>query len=270
MNPLFSSIATAWKQFVSHKKLIPLVVLVDILFLYGITRLHYEVFNRASVLAIKLSAMVGEQVQGISESEAAPELAVLQSAEFLSLYHELIRHIAIFFIGGLLVWLVAKGIAWFIAHKSVAKKVDVVKYALKFAGMTLFWFVIFILLLFGVLNLLDYALFGVFPLIGKAGANVLAVFFFWALAYFVFISYSLLPGRMFVPTFKLGVKHWKDLLPVHIIGSLIFFVAATTPTFLVKANIYLPLAFVIIIALPALAWMRVFWITSVQRVMKNG
>jgi hypothetical protein len=265
---LFDTIAKAWKGFASHKKLLPLIVLVDVLFLYSLTRLHYEVFNRASVYAIKLSAMMSEQVQAIGASEGLPELAVLSSPEFASAYHALLKYIGIFFAGSFLIWLVCKGFVWLLAHKTVEKRTPLVPFALKFAGMTLFWLVAFLALAIVVINLFDYTLFGVLPLIGRASANVLAVGMFWALAYFVFISYALVPKSAFKNTFVLGVKCWKELLPVHAIGSLVFFIATTTPISLVKVNMWLSLAFIVFVALPMIAWSRVLWITAVQRVMR--
>lgn len=265
---LFDTIAKAWKGFAAHKKLLPLIVLVDILFIYGLTRLHYEVFNRASVYAIKLSAMMSEQVQAIGASEGLPELGVLSSPEFASAYQALVKYICIFLAGSFLIWLVGKGIVWLLAHRSIEKKTPLAPFALKFAGMTLFWFAAFLALLVAAINLFDYALFGVFPLVGKASANVLVVGMFWALAYFVFISYSLVPRRVFRNTFVLGVKCWKELLPVHAIASLIFFVATTVPISLVKLNMWLSLAFIVFVALPMIAWSRVLWITAVQRVMR--
>ncbi len=267
---LFTTIAKSWKAFVTHKKLIPLAVLMDVLFIYGLTRLHYEVFNRASSYALQLTTMMSKQVETLAESETVQELAMLQSPEFIAAYHALVKYILIFTGSAFLVWLVAKGVVWFIAHKTVEKKTDARLFALKFFGMTLFWFGAFIALTLIALNLLDYALFGVFPLIGKTAANSIAVAFYWVLAYFVFISYALVPQNAFKRTFVLGWKAWRELLPVHIISSLIFFVATTVPMSLVKINIYLMLAFVILVALPALAWSRVFWITTVQRVIRHG
>ncbi len=269
MNTLFSTIAKAWKAFVAHKKLIPLAVFLDVLFIYGLTKLHYEVFNRASSYAIQLTTMVSKQVETIAASETVQDLAVLQSAEFLQAYHALVKYILIFFSVAFLIWLVGKGLVWFIAHKMVEKKLNPRAFALKFFGMTLFWFGLFIAITLIGLNLLDYALFGVFPLIGKAAANTLVVGLYWILAYFVFISYSLVPAKTFKQTFVLGVKCWKELLPVHIVSSLIFFVSTTLPMNLVKIDMYLMLAFVVLIALPAIAWSRVCWITAVHKV-RNG
>ena len=96
---LFPTISKAWKAFVASKKLVPLIVLIDVLCIYGRTRLHYEVFNRASMVMIKLTSMLGQQVQTIAESETVQELAVLQSPEFITAYQEMLKYLAIFFIG---------------------------------------------------------------------------------------------------------------------------------------------------------------------------
>jgi len=267
---LFKIIGKTWNSFVKNRRILPLAMFIDLLFILGLTKLHYEVFNRASMVAIKLTSMISTQVGDISTATGPPNLALLQSPEFMSLYKQLLEHIAIFTLGVFVLWLVAKGIVWFIAHKSVAKKIDIKQYALKFLGMTSLWFIAVILISVIALNILDYALFGVFPLINQTGANVIAVALYWVLSYFVFISYALLPKKVLKPTFVIGWKSAKDLFPVHILNALIFFVITTVPTSLLKIDMYLMLAFVVLIALPALAWTRIFWITAVQKVARNG
>jgi hypothetical protein len=270
---LFPTIAAAWKTFAKNKKLLPIVVLIDILFLYGLTRLHYEAFNRASAHVLQLTAMMGQQMEELS-SAVAPQLSVLESPEFISAYHQMLKFIAIFALGAFAVWVVGKGIVWLIAHKGIEKKLDLRQYALKFTGMTVFWFAAFVAITVIMLNLLNYTLFGVFPLISKTATNTIAVLVYWLLSYFISISYSLTPHDALKQTFALGVRRWRELLPVHIIGSLVFFVAATVPVHLIKLHIWLSLAFVVLIALPMMAWQRVFWTIAVHKVsrqvMKDG
>jgi hypothetical protein len=265
---LFPTIAIAWKSFASRKARLPLIVLIDLLFIYGLTRLHYEVFNRASVYAIKLTAMLGEQVQSLGE-DAVPAIDVLQSADFTAAYHALLRYIAIFFACAFLIWLICKGTAWFLAHKTALKKANIRTFALPFLGATLFWTVAFLGMVFLALTILNYALFGTFALIGATVANALIILLYWVLAYFVFISYAHAQPAV-KNAFVIGAKHWRELLPVHVITSLILFVATTVPTSLIKLNVYLPLAFVVFVALPGIAWARVLWVTAVQQVIKNA
>jgi hypothetical protein len=261
MNTLFPLIAKAWKAFVAQKKLLPLIVLIDLLFVYGLTRLHYEVFRRATENLSRLTLMI---------SEAATDMAALQSQEFLTLYHEVLRSLGIFFGIAFLLWLVAKGLAWFLAQRTVNKKIDALRFAQGFALLTPLWFILFLGLIALALAILHYAFFGVFPFIGPQTANVLAGILFWLFAYVVFISYSLLPRPAFTQALVLAVKQWKLLLPVHIIGSLIVFVGVMTPTYLFLTQPYVALAIAIFIALPAMAWARVLWIIAVQRVMRHA
>lgn len=267
---LFDTIATAWKAFVAQKKLLPLIVFVDLLFFYGLARLHYEIFNRASAAAIRLTAMMGEQAQQLATAETMPSFAALESPEFMNAFHEVVTYISIFFAAAGLLWLVGKGITWFLAHKTAEKKTDLKLFAAKFLGMTLFWCAAFSAIAVLALNLMDYALFSTIPLIGETTANIIIALLLCALAYFVNISYALVPHRTFVPTFALGVKRWKTLVPVHVIGMLILFVAVTVPASLIKIDITLSLAFIIAIALPAIAWSRVFWITATQDMVRHG
>ena len=264
----FSTITKSWKSFVTHKKLIPLAVIVDIIFIYALTRLHYEVFNRASEYALRLTDMMSEQVQKMADA-GTPELSVLNSQAFTSAYHELLKYIGLFLAYALLIWLVCRGLVWFIAHHNAEKKVNIGIFSLKFLGMTLFWFTAFIFITFAALNLIDYSMTGLFPVIGMRMANIIAGLMYWVLAYFMFISYATIPHNVFKQTFRLGIREWKELLPAHIIGTLILIAAVVVPTFLVKINVWLPLAFVALIALPAVAWARTLWVIAVHKVIHN-
>jgi hypothetical protein len=266
---LFPTIAKAWNAFVRQKKLLPLIVLIDILFVYGMTRLSKDVLERAQEHVMKLTVMTTQQVQEIAETEAV-QASLVQSQEFLAAYHQLLTYVLLFFVGAFAVWTVGKGLTWYLSHKTVEKKVPAGMFALKFIGMSAFWFAAFMLITVVALSLFDYVLFGVFPLIGKATANAFIVLLYWVLAYFVFISYALVPHKTFKNTFRLGILRWKELLPVHIVGSLIFFVATTVPASIVKLNVPLSFAFIIFLALPGVAFARVLWSIAVHEVVKHA
>lgn len=256
-------ITKSWKSFVRRKLLIPLAVLIDVVFIYALTRLHYEVFNRASEYATSLTSMMGQQVQNMAES-GTPELSVLNSQAFMSAYNELLKYVGLFFAYALLIWLVCRGLVWFIAHKNADKSVNAWHFVLKFIGMTLFWFAVFALITILALNLLDYSMSNIFPIIGMRTANILSAVMYWALAYFVFVSYSLIPRAVFKQTFILGLKEWKKLVPVHVIGTLIVIASVLIPTLIAKTNVWLPLIFTVLISLPALAWARTLWVIAVR------
>ncbi len=133
----------------------------------------------------------------------------------------------------------------------------------------LFMFIGLIIITIIALNLIDYAVTAVYPLIGMKVANTIAILMFWTLAYFAFISYALVPHKMFKQTFILGIKQWKELLPVHVAATLILVLATAIPAILMTINPYLPLVFGILISLPALAWTRVLWVTAIQKVTKT-
>jgi hypothetical protein len=266
---LFTTIAKAWNAFVRQKKLLPLIVLIDILFVYGMTRLSKDVLERAQEHVMKLTVMTTQQVQEMAETEAV-QTAMLQSQEFLTAYHQLLNYVGLFFIGAFAVWTLGKGLAWYLSHSTVEEKIPAGLFALKFTGMSAFWFVAFMLITVVALSLFDYVLFGVFPLINKAAANAFIVLLYWVLAYFVFISCALVPHKTFRNTFRLGILRWKELLPVHIVGSLIFFVATTVPASIVKHNVPLSFAFIIFLALPGVAFARVLWSIAIHEVAKNA
>lgn len=265
-----STITKSWKAFVSNKKLIILAVLADLVFVIVLTQLHYEIFSKASEHAIKLTTMIGEQAKIIAETENITDTSILSSPEFMTEYNQLLKYICLFVLGALLAWTACKGIVWFIAHKVAEKKPHTGWFIIKFAGITLLWLLGLIITIIISINLLDYATTTVFPLIGIKMANIITMLLIWALAYFVYTSYALVPHRVFTQTFIIGTKQWKKLLPVHLLSTIITLIATLIPSLLMKAKPYLPLVFGILLSLPALAWTRVLWVTAVHEVIENG
>jgi hypothetical protein len=265
-----STITKSWKAFVSHKWLSVLAVLVNAVFVFILAQLHYVVFSKASEYALTLTGMISEQAQNMAETSNIQNLSVLSSTEFIEAYNQLLKFIGIFIACAIAAWLVCEGIMWFLAHKTVDRKFKAVDFALKFSGMTLFWFIGFALLTIIAINLLDYAATSVFPMIGVKTANIIAILLYWALAYFMFISYAIAPHNVLRQTFALGTKHWKELITVHLLGTLVFALSAYIPILLMKFNPYLPIIFWIVISLPALAWMRVLWVSATEKVIGHG
>jgi hypothetical protein len=265
-----STITKSWKAFVSNKKLILLAVLVDLVFVIALAQLHYEVFSKASEHAVKLTTMIGAQAQQIADTENITDMSIISSQEFMAEYNLLLKYIGWFLLGTLAAWLVCKGVLWFIAHIVAEKKPHSGWFVLNFAGITLIWLVGLIILTIFSLNLLDYATTTVFPLIGIKAANIIAMLLFWALLYFVYTSYALVPHKVFTQTFAIGLKQWKQLLPVHLLSTIITLLAIGIPGILMKYSPYFPLLFGIIISLPALAWTRVLWVTAVHKVIEHG
>jgi len=270
MKKLFDTIAKAWKAFAARKELLLLAVPVDFVFYWLLAQLHYEIFNRASAAAMQLTALMGKQAEQLATSEAVPDLATLQSPEFTNAFHQLLMYTGIFIASAIALWLVGKGILWFIAHKTADKKVNAALFVKKFLGMTLFWALALVVVMTIALNVLDYALFSPIPLIGEGVANFIIFLLFAVFAYFVFLSYALLPNKVFIPTLTLGLTRWKELVPVHLVGMLLYFVAVSVPTSLVKVSIYLSLAMVLLISLPAIAFSRALWATAAQQVVKHA
>ncbi|MEM4247539.1 MAG: hypothetical protein QXR48_01305 [Candidatus Woesearchaeota archaeon] len=268
--PAFSTITKSWHSFISNKKLILFAVLVDLIFVIALTQLHYEVFSKASEHAVRLTTMIGEQAKIIAETENVTDMTLLNSPEFMTEYNQLLKYIGLFVLGALLAWLVCKGILWFIAHNVAEKKQHSGWFVLNFAGITTLWFIGLIIITVISLNLLDYATTTVFPLIGIKMANIITMLLFWALTYFVYVSYALVPHKVFTQTFIIGTKQWKQLLPVHLLSTIITLIAILTPSLLMKTNPYLPLVFGILFSLPALAWTRVLWVTAVHGVIEHG
>jgi hypothetical protein len=266
-----STITKSWKAFAEHKWLILFAVVADIIFLIALNQLNYELLNRANDYYQSLTDMIGEQVTQLEGAGSAQELEVFASDKFAAAYNQLLKFIGLFTLAVLAVWLFCKGAVWFIAHKCAKEKpVEAKSFALKFFGMTIFWFIAFLLVGAVAMSIINYATTAPFPLISIKVANIISVFLLWVLAYFVFVSYSLVPHKVFRQTFELGIRQWKELLPAHVAGTIVVALSAIIPFFLVRVSPYLVLVFTVLVALPAIAWARVLWITAVHGVMKNG
>jgi hypothetical protein len=261
---LFPTIAKAWKAFVARRRFLPAVVLVDFLFLYGVLRANHDLLSAAHAELAALLAMIGQQASAVAGAELPENITMMQSPEFLAAFHAFLSKAALFFGSIFLTWLVGKGIVWYLAHRIVEKRTPTKAFALGFFGMSAFWSVLLVIAMPIALKLINDALFTPFPLLGPRAAHIVSFLALWVLAYFAAISYSLIPQPVFKQTFFLGITRWKQLIPVHLVSSLVVFVAATVPVSLIKLNFYLPLAFIVFIALPAIAWSRVFWITAVR------
>jgi hypothetical protein len=265
-----STITKSWNAFVSHKWLMVIAVVIDIVFLISVNQMNYALLNRANEYSQTLTTMLGEQAQAIADANTLEPPAVLQSDEFTAAYRQLLKFIGFFFAGILLSWIVCKGSVWFLAHKSAKEKpVDAKLFATKFIGMTLFWFGGFLILTIVAMNIIDYALMGALPLFSTKTANVIVAIIFWAYSYFVFISYALVPHNVFKQTFTLGITQWKEMLPAHVLGTIVLALSITIPFLLVRISVYLIPVFALLVALPAIAWTRTLWITAVHKVMSH-
>ncbi|MEM4247626.1 MAG: hypothetical protein QXF14_04920, partial [Candidatus Woesearchaeota archaeon] len=127
-----SIVSKSWKSFVGNKRLGLIAVAVDFVFVYAIVRLHYSVFSRASEHLARLTQMIGEQARAVAEAETLQNISFGASQEFAAEYHLLLQYIFLFLGGAAVAWLACKGIVWFLAHKTLGKKVSPADFALKF------------------------------------------------------------------------------------------------------------------------------------------
>lgn len=264
----FKLVDRAWQLFWKNRQFVPLFVVVDVVFVVGMTFVQKEVFEKATRPLLKLMSVVQEETTKALAGAALPA-QVFQTPEFISAANEVLKYVVLAILYGFIVWTTTKGTQWFLANKIVKKKVCFVAYALKFVMMNAFWLLAFLVVVTAGINLVDYAFFQPLALFGPGIAYFLTWAFLFVLAYFAFISYSLPPKPVFKQTFSLGIKKWRTLLPVHVVNSLIVFVATTLPASFLNKNLYVALGIAVFAGLPALAFGRVYWVVAVQAVKKS-
>lgn len=259
----FEIIYAAWQTFWKNRKYIPLFVLNDTLFVWLMTVVQKEVFEKAApALQRVMAALQAETTEALAAVAPSPE--VFQNPQFLAAAHEVFKYIGLALLFGFLIWTGAKGIQWYLANKIVKKKVPWTTYAVKFCAINAFWMFAFVIITVFGINLLDYTVFSAFPLFGENFVVNLTFAFLFVLSYFAFISYCLPPKPVFKQTFRLGIKKWRTLLPVHLVTVLLIFIATALPANLIRQYPIIAFAVSIFLCLPAIAFGRVYWVTAVE------
>lgn len=260
-----------WKE----KKLIVLSSVVDIVFFAVLVLVHYEFFKRlqshlmvlvAEMQKTSLDLLMQEDIQALNTQ-------LMQSAKFVSAFHAMLKYVAVFFLALFITWVVLKNINWYIANRIVKKKVVFRSYAKFFALYSVFWFICMIAILLLTTYLMSYSTTTFLPLIGQKTVYFITLFLFAVLAYFAFISYSLIPTVKFKQVFKLAILKWKELVPAHIILILIAVFAVYIPfrLALIEHNVanWLALFFALLISIPALTYGRIYILLVVQNIIKK-
>ncbi|MBI4017090.1 MAG: hypothetical protein HY363_05355 [Candidatus Aenigmarchaeota archaeon] len=235
-----------------NKLLFILSAAADFLFFFMLAQLHYRVFLSAARHLKAVLELLTKNIQQISIADAA-QPDILNNAEFLLHYREVLKGIFFLLAGFYLLWLVFRGIAWFWAHKISSTKISFEQYLKKFFVITTVGTILFfgIIILFA--SLMNYVTFTIFPLITPKIAQALTFAVMLLLHYCYSTSIAGIgskhPYKTFL-TFRL-----QTIIPY--LASVLWFITATSIAVVVsRTNFYAGIAFAAIIIMPSITCFR--------------
>jgi len=251
----FKQIEPTWRLFWKNKRLLPLALLFDLFFYFGLVKLHMEIFQLLSIKIKQVSSVMQQSFE-----HADPQKFLTENTQFMEQYKAIMGDVGLFLLGIFALWVVFKGLNWWIANYT-SKKTKLVPYFKRFVGLSIVWMIGFLFIIFIVLSLASHATTSPVPFISLSMANNIGFFLLWLFGYFVFISYA----EKGFQAFKFGWKHFRKIMPAYILTTLLAFVLSSVPiTFLAK-NQYATMAFVAFVALPLLAFSRLYIVEVVKK-----
>jgi hypothetical protein len=212
--------------------------------------------------------VVQKNFAGVLENNltmVSPEM--MKTPELLNVYHSILKYFFVFVLVALLVWLVFKGVNWFIANKLV-RKVKPKDFIRRFIAHTLLACVCLFIIVVITANLVSYSSSSFLPLFGSTAARLLAFVLVWVLAYFLAVSYS--TGLTCKKLTRFGIKHYKELVPAHLFVFLGFFLLSYLAVETIKLNFWAPVFFALLITIPFVTFGRFYIVVVVNKALKRG
>ena len=254
---LNTTLTRAWKAFTQNKRYLLLIVLFEFIFLFAATQVHLAFFMPSAEAATRAGEVMAEEVAKLPVSEIYQlESILVQNQEFMQAYRELLQHLGFFILSMLVIWMIFKAPVWYLAHKSILKKISLATSLLKFSLLSLFWFIV-MCIVFTIYSVATGSTATVLPLMGSTAATFTVLLIFLIVLYFAQVSFALIPSQQtFKKTFVLGVKHARTILPAFIVNAIISFIVISLPFNWIKELPLLALAIILFITIPALAFTR--------------
>jgi len=261
----------AWKAFRKNKKYLLLIILLEFFFIAAAAHVHLSFFAPSAEAADRAGDIMLQEVEKLPDTELFKlETLLKENQEFMSAYHDLLAYIGFFLVSMFAVWIIFKTPVWHLAHKTIYKKMPMVTSFLKFPLLSLFWFLL-LLLIFSMYSFATGSTSTILPFMVPSAVTFLMYGVFILFFYFSQVSFALIPAQQtFKSTFVHGIKYWKTLVPVFLVNALITFVVITLPFNWIRQNPLLGLAIILFITLPALAFARVHMIVGAWQHKKHG
>jgi len=260
---LNKTLPKAWKAFTHNKRYLLIIILLEFIFLFALTQIHLYYFAPSAEAATRAGEIMAQEIAKIPQAEIYElENILLENEDFKRAYRDLLTSMAYFILSFFALWVVFRGPIWYLSHKSILKKVPVGTTILKFALMSIFWFLITVIV-FIIYSVATGSTATILPIVSSTLASFTMFVVFAAIWYFTTISYALIPAQQtFKKTFILGTKHVATLLQAFTVNAVIIFIALTLPFNWIETQPLLSLAIILFITIPALAFARLHIIVA--------
>ena len=161
----------------------------------------------------------------------------------------LLLFLLLFFIA----WIFVKCLAWYFSHKMIYPKIPIGKYFGKFFTVSLMWFGLIILFIFGSSFFLNSQA----AMVNAGTITTVMWVLLLILGFFVFTGYALIPAeRTFKKMFTLPIKNFKRMFMSYTISMLCLIIALGLPIYFGKYYPIFGLLTLLFLGLPLLAFGR--------------
>ena len=244
----FSNLKQSKKYFVCS-------ILSDFLFLVLLAMIHYFLFLPTLVLSQKLLELINQEFSKLMASKELVGLnsALMQNPDFVFAFNALIKMLFLFLLLFFLAWILVKCLAWYFTHKMVYPKIPLGKYFGKFFTISLMWFGVILLFIFGSSFFLNSQ-----DAMSNAGTITTIMWILLiVLGFFIFAGYALIPAeRTFKKMFTLPIKNFKRMFMSYVISITCLIIALGLPIYFGKYYPIFGLLTLLFLGLPLLAFGR--------------
>lgn len=260
---LTTTLPKAWKAFTENKKYLLLIILFEFILLFILVQVHLAYFLPSAEAATRAGDAMSKVMSELPESEIYQlETLLAKNPEFMQAYKELLTYMAYFILSFFAALTLLKAPVWHLAHKSIYKKIPLKTTLTKFILLSLFWFVVVIILFIGY-SMATGSTATILPIVSSPTTTTIMYILFALTFYYSQISYALIPAEhTFKQTFIKGTKQAKKIFPAFLVNLLITFIVLTLPFNWIQTKPLIALTIMLLITIPALAFTRIHMIIS--------
>ena len=251
-----------------NKGVFLLSCLLDTVFLAVLLAIQYVFIIGVTDYVTELMDIMQESMAGLAQENLtaiSPDL--LKTPELMNVYHIIIKYVVIFILAAFLAWIIFKGLNWFIANRLV-KQVKPKQFILRFIRHSILAFISLFVIFVILMRMVSYSTSSFLPLFDSTSARFFALALVWLLAYFVALSYSTdLPCRQLIKT---GIRHYKELVPAHLLIFLGFVLLSYLTVWVIRFNYWAPVIFALLITIPFVTYGRIYILVVINKALKRG
>jgi len=266
-----SNIKDAFNICKKNKSLFLLSVCLELFFIVVLAVAHLWILSAAKDSIAKIMSLVQESVGALAQADAVSGVSpdLFKTPELMVEYHILLKYLFILFAVFVVVWVLFKGINWFIARR-MFKKIEFKRFLRSFAEYSLLSFFCGFVWFILIMRLISYSTFSFLPLISTGMSRFLLFAGFAVLAYFMFIAYSLIPFSGCKIICRFGVKNWRKLIPAYLVWLVSLFILSYLTVWVIQFSFWAPVFFGLFITLPAVVFGRIYILVVINKLLKRG